>query len=97
MGVGFLWERVVEVMGSSGGIGGVVRSREEVVAGLVGVQGKQYLFKRGGEKTRALVFILEIAPLFLGFESGDKDDSLCLPKNLQSTFILYSHMESSNL
>nr|GEU85985.1 hypothetical protein [Tanacetum cinerariifolium] len=29
---------------------------------------------------RALVFILEIAPLFLGFESGDKDDSLCLPK-----------------
>nr|GEU85987.1 reverse transcriptase domain-containing protein [Tanacetum cinerariifolium] len=29
---------------------------------------------------KALVFILEIAPLFLGFESGDKDDSLCLPK-----------------
>nr|GEY52803.1 hypothetical protein [Tanacetum cinerariifolium] len=27
-----------------------------------------------------LVFILEIAPLFLEFESGDKDDSLCLPK-----------------
>nr|GEU62981.1 integrase, catalytic region, zinc finger, CCHC-type, peptidase aspartic, catalytic [Tanacetum cinerariifolium] len=27
-----------------------------------------------------LAFILEIAPLFLGFESGDKDDSLCLPK-----------------
>nr|GEX90690.1 ribonuclease H-like domain-containing protein [Tanacetum cinerariifolium] len=27
-----------------------------------------------------LVFILEIAPLFLGFESGDKDDSLYLPK-----------------
>nr|GEY77433.1 hypothetical protein [Tanacetum cinerariifolium] len=32
------------------------------------------------KKTRALVFILEIALLFLGFESGDKDDSLCLPK-----------------
>nr|GEV04495.1 hypothetical protein [Tanacetum cinerariifolium] len=29
---------------------------------------------------QALVFILEIAPLFLGFESGDKDDILCLPK-----------------
>nr|GEV27483.1 hypothetical protein [Tanacetum cinerariifolium] len=28
----------------------------------------------------ALVFILEIALLFLGFESGDKDNSLCLPK-----------------
>nr|GFC21477.1 hypothetical protein [Tanacetum cinerariifolium] len=32
------------------------------------------------QEMRALVFILEIAPLFLGFESGDKDDSLCLPK-----------------
>nr|GEW88570.1 hypothetical protein [Tanacetum cinerariifolium] len=38
-GAGFLWERVVEVMGSSGGSGGVVRSGEEVVAGLAGVQG----------------------------------------------------------
>nr|GFA84345.1 hypothetical protein [Tanacetum cinerariifolium] len=28
----------------------------------------------------SLVFILEIAPLFLRFKSGDKDDSLCLPK-----------------
>nr|GEV08425.1 hypothetical protein [Tanacetum cinerariifolium] len=33
----------------------------------------------------AMVFILEIAPLFLGFESGDKDDSLCLPKMLSIT------------
>nr|GFA87607.1 hypothetical protein [Tanacetum cinerariifolium] len=28
-GVGFVWERVVEVMGSSGGSGEVERSREE--------------------------------------------------------------------
>nr|GEX14931.1 hypothetical protein [Tanacetum cinerariifolium] len=47
---GFLWERVVEVMGSSGGSGEVVRSREEVVAGLAGKKGcVQCLFKRGGE------------------------------------------------
>nr|GEU55254.1 NBS-containing resistance-like protein [Tanacetum cinerariifolium] len=31
-------------------------------------------------KRRALVFILEIALLFLRFESEDKDDSLCFPK-----------------
>nr|GEZ59228.1 hypothetical protein [Tanacetum cinerariifolium] len=29
MGAGFVWERVVEVMGSSGDSGGVVRSGEE--------------------------------------------------------------------
>nr|GEZ77869.1 hypothetical protein [Tanacetum cinerariifolium] len=37
-----------------------------------------------------LVFILGIAPLFLEFESGDKDDSLRLPKmpsiTIHSTF-----------
>nr|GEX88613.1 hypothetical protein [Tanacetum cinerariifolium] len=32
-GAGFLWERVVEMMGSSRGSGGVVRSEDEVVAG----------------------------------------------------------------
>nr|GEU39310.1 hypothetical protein [Tanacetum cinerariifolium] len=36
---GFLWERVVEMMGSSGGSGGVERSGEEVVAGLAGKNG----------------------------------------------------------
>nr|GEX75916.1 hypothetical protein [Tanacetum cinerariifolium] len=38
-GAGFLWERVVEVMGSSWSSGVVVRSGEEVVAGLAGVFG----------------------------------------------------------
>nr|GEZ74612.1 hypothetical protein [Tanacetum cinerariifolium] len=30
-GDGFLWERVVEMMGSSGSSGGVVRNRDEVL------------------------------------------------------------------
>nr|GEX14226.1 hypothetical protein [Tanacetum cinerariifolium] len=49
-GAGFLWERVWEVMGSSWSSGGVVRSGEEVVAGLAGERGcVQCMFKRGEE------------------------------------------------
>nr|GEV10991.1 hypothetical protein [Tanacetum cinerariifolium] len=36
---GFLWEGVGKVMGSSWSSGGVVRSGEEAVAGLVGENG----------------------------------------------------------
>nr|GEZ98458.1 hypothetical protein [Tanacetum cinerariifolium] len=39
----FLWERVGKVMGSSWSSGGVVRSGEEVVAGLAGENGTNWV------------------------------------------------------
>nr|GEY05506.1 reverse transcriptase domain-containing protein [Tanacetum cinerariifolium] len=48
---------------------------------LTHLAGSQPMLQSSKENThKALVFTLEIAPLFLGFESGDKDDRLCLPK-----------------
>nr|GEV99421.1 hypothetical protein [Tanacetum cinerariifolium] len=49
-GAGFVWERVVEVMGSSGGSGGVVRSGEEGSCRFGGKDGMcTVFFKRGGK------------------------------------------------
>nr|GEU47720.1 retrotransposon protein, putative, unclassified [Tanacetum cinerariifolium] len=49
-GAGFVWERVVEVMGSSGGSGGVVRSEEEGSCRFDGKEGMcTVFFEREGK------------------------------------------------
>nr|GEV24341.1 hypothetical protein [Tanacetum cinerariifolium] len=74
---------------------------------LTAIAGRRWMIRRGlrlavmkcseSIELRALVFILEIAPLFLGFESGIRMTAYAFQKCLQSPFIPYSHMESSNL